>query len=393
MRIAFLDCFSGVSGDMLLGAFLDIGWPAKKLLKLPRMLGLKDIAIDVCKVKRSGIVGQHVKIVAGQGQPLRTLDVISRVIINAPLPSKVRQGALNTFKRLAEAEARIHGCPVNEVRFHEIGAADTIIDICGAFLAIENLGIEKVFCSPLPMPRGLVTCEHGTIPLPAPAVLELLRGRDIYPVEGDRELVTPTGAAIVTELSERFGQMPPMRISNTGYGAGAMELPSRPNLLRIVEGYSEDVHMLQGDTVVQIMTVIDDMLPETAGFVFDMVFDAGAIDAWIVPVYMKKNRPGFELVLLCREDRRDGLLELLFRETSTTGARILEIQRRFLPRRKIMVNTKWGEIQAKLVVRPGELEDVVPEFRACQEVSRRFGVPIRQVYAEVSRAGAGGKAD
>lgn len=385
MKIAFVDCFSGISGDMLVGAFLDLGWPRERLLSLPMFLGLDGVKVELSMIRSEGIQGIHVDFIFKDVQPLRNIRAISRVIDNSSLNINIKKGAKAIFQAIAQAEARVHGCTIEDVHFHEIGAIDTIMDVVAVLLAIEDLGIQEIFCSPLPINRGFVKCRHGLVPLPAPAVLELLKEKPIYPLEEEREMVTPTGAAIITELTSAFGSIPEMKILGVGYGAGTYEFSSRPNLLRIIMGKRAEAGRVLTDTIVEIKTVIDDMTPEQIGHAFNILLDSGAIDVWVEYVLMKKMRPGFELVVLSPLEREKELVNLIFSETSASGVRILRKERKKLPRQEINVKTKWGTVQAKLIIRPGGVHEIAPEFSTCLKISKKFSVPLREVYSQVSR--------
>ena len=379
--IAWFDCFAGVSGDMVLGAMVDAGWPEERLKAMPGLLGLEGVDVSIKRTEKQGIGGVSVRVETGDAQPLRTLPVIEKVIEASSLQGSVRQKVMEIFALLARAEARVHGCPVEKVHFHEIGAVDTIIDISGAVQAIHDLGIETCVCSPLPAGRGFVKCAHGLMPLPAPAVSLLMEGVPVHGVDVEGELVTPTGAAIMKGLCSRFGLMPAMRVKSTGYGAGDMDLGDIPNLLRVWTGEAENE---EHSRITRLSTCIDDMNPEWFPHVMDRLLSAGALDVFIRPVYMKKGRPGNELVVLSAPGMENTLREIIFSETTTTGIRFSTEARYLLPRRIDTVETPWGPVGVKIIGRPDGKEEVVPEYRECVKVSRRAGVPLSMVYRAVS---------
>ncbi len=390
MKTGYLDCFSGISGDMLLGAFLDAGWDKMELEELPRLLGFGDIDISTERVTRGGISAVLVNVnCSSMPQAHRRLSDLCRIVVSSALDADLKEQAVFAFEMLAEAEARVHSISKDEVHFHETGGIDAIIDVTGCLWAKSSLGLEKIVCSPLPLSRGLVQCEHGVLPLPAPAVLELLSGKEVYFVDEDRELVTPTGALMAIVLSDAWAELPRFEVESTGYGAGSMKLGSRPNLLRLIMGNGQDPS-IQSDEVMEIRTVIDDMNPEYAGYFLQSVFAKRALDAWISPLIMKKNRPGFEICVIARpEDYRD-LSRFILSCTTTSGLRIRRAARLLAPRHEIYVKTRWGVVRAKAILRPGGKREVVPEFEACRIVAEKHDVSIRDVYVEVLTNGEAG---
>ncbi len=390
MKLVYLDCVSGISGDMLLASLLDLGWPKEDLLELPGILNLQDARIEIKEVSRHGLRAVKVDIACPSTQPFRNMEDLTSLINRSSLPEDIRKSSLDILRRIAEAEAKIHSCSVNEVHFHEIGAVDTVIDITGVLLALKALAVSRVLSSPLPVSRGFTDSSHGPIPLPAPAALELLENIPVYSADEKAELVTPTGAAIISRISDSFGPIPEMKIIRTGYGAGARELKSMPNILRTIMG-EPGILDFKADTVSEISTVIDDMTPEQLGALLDKVFQEGALDAWITSVHMKKNRSGFEFTLLCRPHQERALAQCLLVESSSIGVRIRHSRRWLLAREQVSIMTSWGPIDAKRIVRPGGLEEIVPEFDSCSRVAARFGIPLRMVYSEAVKAGAGWK--
>ncbi|MHB8809309.1 MAG: nickel pincer cofactor biosynthesis protein LarC [Desulfobulbaceae bacterium] len=383
MNIAYLDCFSGISGDMLLGALVDAGLPEAELHALVSGLGLTGCRLEIVKTAESPLAATRVRVLVDSPQPPRHLAEIETILNDARLAPPVREKALAIFRRLAEAEAEVHGCPVTEVHFHEVGAADALLDIVGAVTGLHLLAIDKLFCSPLPMPRGWTDCAHGQLPLPAPAVCALLRGVPVFGEEIGQELVTPTGAALVRTLAEAFGPLPPMLLTRTGYGAGSRQRrDGRPNLLRLHlgEGYAP----AEAQQVEVMETALDDWNPETWPHVAEQLLRAGALDVLLLPVQMKKGRPGFLVRVVSAPAEAEAVKTILFSETSAIGLRFHREQRRTLPREAVTLQTDWGEVRCKKISTPAGVV-ITPEYEECRRLALEHGVSIRQVYAEISR--------
>lgn len=393
MKIGYLDCFSGISGDMLLGAFLDAGWNERELLELPKLFGFDHVKIDIKSVKVNQIVATKVEIKCPKApHPHRNLHDITNLIERCHIDQDTKKKVACAFKRLAEVEARIHGTCPEEIHFHETGGVDAIIDITGCFIAKKSLGIDRLFCSELPLSRGLVECEHGVLPLPAPATLELLKGKKVCFVDEEKELVTPTGALLAVELADVWGALPDIEISKVGYGAGTWKLATRPNLLRLILGKKRNRGWMH-DEVMEIKTVIDDMNPELIGYFLGRIFSKGAIDAWLNPVFMKKNRPGVELTVLSPVEKYQYISQFILTNTTSSGLRIEKKGRIVLERKPVQVITKWGKIGAKAIKRPDGTVDIVPEFEECKRLSEKKDVPISEIYKEVALAGCRMKSD
>jgi hypothetical protein len=383
-RIGYLDCFSGVSGDMLLGALLDAGIQQGALEAELAKLKLPGYRLEVAKAQRAGLAATRVDVVPEGGDPphRRLPDVLS-VIENSTLPVADREKGSLIFRRLAEAEGQVHGVPPDEVEFHEVGAVDTLVDVMGTVAGLRLLEIGDLYCSPLPAGGGEARGAHGVLPVPAPATLELLAraGAPLTSPAGEPpvELVTPTGAAIVTALA-RF-ERPPMRVTGVGYGAGARDLPGRPNVLRLWLGepIAEQRH-----SMLLIETNIDDMSPELFGYVQERLFEAGAADVWFVPIQMKKNRPATLLSVLCSHDREEAVVGLLLRETSTLGVRISEVGRREAGRKTVEFESSLGAAAVKVKSVEGEEPNVSPEYEACRRLALQHGLPLAEVYRIVS---------
>ncbi|WP_417909490.1 nickel pincer cofactor biosynthesis protein LarC [Candidatus Electronema sp. PJ] len=377
--ICYLDCFSGISGNMLLGALLSAGLSEAVLREELDKLKLPGWKLEIRPVVKAGIRAIMARVRTEETDELRHLADIQALLEQSALEKPLVDRALAVFRRLAEAEARVHGTTPEEVHFHEIGAVDAIIDIVGAVLGLHHLGIHEVICSPLPLPRGWVRCAHGELPLPAPAVCELLKG---VPVQGEnlaQELVTPTGAALAVELSRSFGPLPPMTLTQTGFGAGSRERRDRrPNLLRLLIGRGQVVEETQLVEVIE--THLDDWNPEFWPHVSAKLMDAGALDVSLVPIQMKKGRPGFLLCLLADPAHAARLKEIILRETSAVGLRYHAVQRLTLSRTTIELVTPWGKVRGKQVELPDGYR-IKPEYEDCAKLAKEYKIPLQQVYA------------
>ena len=387
-RIAYLDCVSGIAGDMLLGALLDAGAPATVLLEVPERLGLPGVEIDVLPVERQGVAALHVTVATTDRAPARNWSTVRRTIEAADLSAGVRERSLEIFAALAEAEAAVHRVPVEDVHFHEVGAVDAMIDVCGAAALLAALDVQRVVCSPLPLATGLTRGAHGVLPLPAPATLRLLRGAPVYGVDGGEELVTPTGAAIAATLADRMGAIPPMTLSATGAGAGTRDSPgARPNIMRVLLGEaSETAH---GGGVVVVETNLDDMLPELVPDAMERCFAAGALDVWTVPAQMKKGRPGFVFSALARPDAADRVVAAILRETTALGCRVSRLDRAELDREERLVQLDGGDVRVKVGKVGESVVNVAPEHDDCAAVARSTSRPVKAVWAEAVAAAAG----
>lgn len=384
MRVAYFDCFSGISGDMILGALLDAGLARETLEETLRCLPLSRYQIAITTEARHNLRATRFIVEFDRsGIPERSYRDISDMIATAALPPAVKTKSLEVFHCLAQAEASIHQIPVDEVHFHEVGAIDSLIDIVGAVAGIHALGVEEVNASPLPLGSGFVQCCHGTLPVPAPATVEILKDVPVYGGSLSGELVTPTGAAFLKTLTSVFGPLPAMRIAAVGYGAGAINRAEAPNLLRLILG--EKDRPPQQETLEVIETTIDDMNPQWYDHLMELLFAQGALDVIVVPVQMKKNRPGTLLKVLAQRTEKEALVQVLFRETTTLGIRSYSVQRIKLPRRAETLATPWGEVRIKVIQRPDGLEETVPEYEDCTRIAREYRLPLKQVYRDISR--------
>ena len=382
MRIAYLDCFSGVSGDMLLGAFVACGLPLSALQE-----GIPALGLDWRQeqVRRKSLVATQIRIEAPATASPRAYRDIIALLHGAALPEQVRRQSLAVFSRLAEAEAALHGCAPEQVHFHELGACDTIADIVGCCIALQRLGIEELHCSALNLGSGTVQTEHGLLPVPAPATAALLKGVPVYSSGIPHELVTPTGAALVATLSKRFGPIPPLKIEAIGYGAGSKDLAAVANVLRVILG--ETTGAESGlERLVMLEANVDDMNPQLCGFFAERAFSLGALDVFFSPVQMKKNRPGVLLSVLCRPEQRDTVTELFFKETTTLGVRGHEVFRRALEREWMPVTTPYGEVRVKVSRQDGHIQNFSPEFEDCRWLAAASDVPLKKVLQEATFA-------
>lgn len=400
MDILYFDCFAGISGDMTLSALIDLGADFGRLTGELKKLRLDGWELKLSEISKHGIGAKHVDVIVEEqthahthkGLHLfhhhrhehphvhRTMADIARLIDESGISAGARDLAKRIFMRLAVAEAKIHGSTPDEVHFHEVGAVDSIIDIVGTAVCVDMLAPDKIYASVLHDGHGFVKCQHGTIPVPVPAVTEVLAARGVgfkqLDVEG--ELMTPTGAAIIAELAESFGPMPEMKILKTGYGSGTKDFPI-PNLLRVVQGEPVVATAPERDTVTVIETNIDDTTPEILGYVMERLFEAGARDVFFAPVYMKKCRPATWLHVLCDEADIPAMERILFSETSTIGLRKYRVERTCLPRKAVTVSTPYGDVKAKETTF-GDTSRISIEYEDARRIAREKGVPLRDVY-------------
>jgi len=433
MRIAYLDCFSGISGDMFLGALLDAGVPAELLEKTVQTLGV-GARLEISRVNRSGISATKVDVYShgekdlpreefektresgvrsqelgpsiqalshethghehghghehshehGHGRGLKEI----REIIGAAkgISETAKSTAMAIFENLGAAEAKIHHVPVERVHFHEVGAVDAMVDIVCAAVGAEALQVEEWICSPLNVGGGTVVCAHGTFPIPAPATLELLKEAPVYSSGPQKELVTPTGAAIAKTLAARFAAFPSMNVRSTGYGAGTRDFASYPNVLRLTVGESgAEAHAPTEEAIAVLEASIDDLNPQVFGYVIDRALTEGALDAFGTPLQMKKNRPGMLLTVLARRSDAERLAKLIFAETSTLGVRIRHEQRQALSRRWVSVQTRWGEVRMKVGSLNGSITNYAPEYEDCRKIAGEQHLPLKSVMQEAIR--------
>jgi uncharacterized protein (TIGR00299 family) protein len=379
MRVAYLDCVGGLAGDMLIAALLDAGAPADVLDKLPSQLGIDAVECTVTRVERQGVGALHVTFNAPHEHAHRDWRTIRDLLEHATLAEPVSRRALATFTRLAEAEASVHGVPVDDVHFHELGVVDTLMDICGTMALLDALAIDTLTCSPLPLSRGHVEAAHGTLPLPAPATLELLRGASVYGVEAGVELVTPTGAALAAELASTWGELPPMTLEQVGIGAGTRDLDDRANVVRVLIG--ELAAPASKRDVVLLETNLDDFNPELVPDASAACFAAGAIDVWTVPAQMKKGRPGFVFSALVRPGDETAVASAMLEHTSALGVRFARMTRYELEREERVVEVNGGTVRVKVGLLDGRVVNVSPEHDDCAELAKRSGRSVKSIWA------------
>jgi uncharacterized protein (TIGR00299 family) protein len=413
MRIAYLECFSGMSGDMFLGALVDAGVSPAVLEETVAALGV-GAKLEISGVVRSGISATKVDVRVDAEKDLpreeflvqqqtnvaptphqhahehshgRGLIEIRELIAKASISDSAKRTAIAIFEALGAAESKIHTTPIESIHFHEVGAVDAIVDIVCAVVGAEALGVDEIICSPLNVGGGSVKCAHGTFPVPAPATVELLKEAPVYSSDIQAELVTPTGAAIVKTLARRFSSFPEMKIEKSGYGAGSRDFPGHPNVVRLTIG--EAASTLAAETASDTVTVLeanfDDLNPQVFGYVIGRLFEEGALDAFGMPVQMKKNRPGTLLTVLCKPEDANKLTQLIFTETTTLGVRRRQEARQTLARRWESVRTEWGEVRIKIASTNGTVTNYAPEYEDCRRIAAEHHVPLKTVMQEAAR--------
>jgi len=388
MKIAYFDCSCGASGDMLLASLLDAGMKLDKVREAIFSLGLgKQCSIRSRKVLKNHISATRIIIQPSkERQPPRRLSDIKKIIQDSSLPDEVKTRSIRVFQRLGNVEAKIHRCPIEEIHFHEVGAVDAIVDIVGVLVALRVLDIKQVFASSLPLGSGFTATEHGNLPLPAPATIELLKGVPVYDSGIRAEMVTPTGAALLTELAEQFGGLPAMKILNVGYGAGSRDIPDRPNIVRVIIGQRNDEGIVESDLVGILETNIDDSSPELLGHLMARLLDEGALDVAFFPAQMKKNRPGAKVQVISLPQDTQRLSQIVFEETTTLGIRVRFEQRWVASRDARILDSPWGKIKVKVVKSQGK-DVFVPEYEECRTIASKHKIPLKQVYAWVQGRG------
>ncbi|HWR73113.1 MAG TPA: nickel pincer cofactor biosynthesis protein LarC [Nitrospirota bacterium] len=381
MTLVYFDCFSGISGDMTLGALVDAGAGIDALREELAKLGLPGYELKSEKVTRSGIAATKVTVaIERKDQPSRHLADILKIIDRSSLSASIKEKSGLIFRRMAEAEARVHATSPDKVHFHEVGAIDAVVDIVGSVIGLELLGITSVIASPVNTGSGTVRTSHGTFPVPAPATADLLKGMPMYQSSTHFELATPTGAAIVSTLASSFGPLPLMKVDRIAHGAGDKDFPDHPNILRLMIG--EPVSTYEEDTSLLIETNIDDMNPQIYDHLIDRLLHAGAHDAYLTPVIMKKGRPAILVSVLTDRTGQDAVLEVLFRETTSIGVRIGEVGRKKLSREIREVKTSYGTVRVKISKRGDEVLTATPEYDDCRKIAEEKHVPLKQVIEE-----------
>lgn len=387
--IAYFDTFSGISGDMALGALIDLGVPVDFLEK-----ALSDL-LNGFSIKTRTVYPSHLRAidvcieVTEKAGVSRNYTDIQAMIENSKLPRNVKKDSLTAFEKIAVAEAHIHGKPVDKVHFHEIGGIDAIVDIIGSFLCIHYLKIDTVYASHVPLGSGFVTCAHGTMPVPVPATLAILKEVPVTSSDATTEIVTPTGAAILTTLASEFGPMPQMQIKKTGYGAGKRQTGGKnPNLLRISMGAqmvaeNEMKDHIFKETVYSVKTNVDDMTPEVCGFLMETLMENSALDVCHVPVQMKKNRPGIQIQVMCRKNNLESITKLILDQTTSIGVRFHECERHYLEREPVFVTSSFGKVRVKKITQPDGTARFIPEYEVIKRLSEKHNRPFKDVYNHI----------
>ena len=395
MKTAFFECFSGVSGDMILGALADLGIDIKDLICELKKLNLSGYTLVSEKVNRCGIVGTKVNVrtetESDENKHNRRLEDICNIIRKSSLNDDIKDASISVFQRLAIAEATVHNSEINEVHFHEVGAVDAIIDIVGSVVGFKKLGFDNILFSPIATGSGYTQCEHGTLPVPAPATANLLVGINLYSTNVKRELTTPTGAAILTTLGKQVDHLPDFRVTKIGYGAGSYDNPDLPNLLRIFVGNTKtetinnEVNGLS-DEVWVVETNIDDMPGELFGYIIDKLFEAGAVDAYMTPIQMKKNRPSMLISAITYEDKLPDVEYVFFNQSTTLGIRRHKVFRKILDRKTISVETTIGNVRVKIGSFNGKIRNIAPEYDDCKQIADEKCLSLKSVYNEVMKS-------
>ena len=379
MKTAYLDCFSGISGDMFIGALLDAGLSFDELYGKLKTLPIDGYHLEVKKEVRNQISGTRFVVRLEKKESAhRNLEAIREIIDQGSLSKAVKKKSIEIFESLARVEGRAHNLPPEKVHFHEIGAVDSVVDIVGTVLGIELMGIREIFASALPLGGGFAETAHGRIPIPSPATVALLEGIPVFDSGLSHEMVTPTGAALVKGLAVSFGAMPPMVIRSTGYGAGKRNLPDRPNLLRVMIG--DFTTKDRSDTVIILEANLDDIHPEWLGYLMERLFDAGALDVVFSPVQMKKNRPGVRLEVMGRPEQKDTLMNILFTESTSLGIRFRYSERKVLERSMTDIESPWGKMPVKKVLNTDGTSFFLPEYEECRKIAVKNRLPLRSVF-------------
>ena len=378
MKIAYFDCFSGISGDMIIGALIDLGLDADFLKKELEKLNLRNYKIEARKIVKNGISATKFDVIGGESHhEERNLKEINEIIEKSKLDNEIKSTIKKIFLKIGNAEAKIHNKSIDKIHFHEIGAIDAIIDVAGAVIGLKKLGIEKIYCSKLNVGTGFVDFSHGKFPVPAPATAEILKNVPVYNNNVEAELVTPTGAAIITTLAEKFGEMPEIEVEKIGYGAGTKDL-AHPNVLRIFIGEknegSESINVIEAN--------IDNMNPEFYPYIMDSLMENSALDANLTNIIMKKGRPAVKLTVLAEIMDTDKLCKIIFNETTTLGLRIYPASRKKLDREIKTIKTKYGNVKVKISKSGKEIMNTAPEYEDCARIARIKKIPLKKVYEE-----------
>lgn len=373
---------------MILGALVALGVDENELIEQIKLLDAADFSIEFTTKDKSGISAIHAEVKVPPEHAHRHLHHIEKIINDSRLDEKVKKRAVEIFTNLAKAEAKIHGVDIQKIHFHEVGAMDAIVDVVGACVGFELLGIERFACSKIHVGSGFAKMAHGKFPIPPPAVAELLQNAPIYSTEIVGELITPTGAAIITTVCDNFGSIPEMKIERTAYGAGTREYKDFPNALRLILGETADSEtdsrlQTSDSRLILLETNIDDLSPQTLGFVMERAFEIGCLDCWFTPIQMKKNRPATMISILCDAERKEDLIELLYTETSTLGVRISQVERNCLPRETVKIESEFGAVDVKIAKFKDKIVNIKPEYEQIREIALKSNKSLREVEREV----------
>ncbi|HRH45070.1 MAG TPA: nickel pincer cofactor biosynthesis protein LarC [Pyrinomonadaceae bacterium] len=396
MKSLYFDCFAGASGNMILGGLVALGIDENELIEQIKLLDISDFEIEFTTANKSGISAIHANVKVPHEHAHRHLHHIEKIINESRLSQSIKERAIKIFTRLAEAEAKIHGIEVKKVHFHEVGAMDAIIDVVGACIGFEMLGIERFACSKIHVGSGFAKMAHGKFPIPPPAVAELLQGIPIYSTEITGELCTPTGAAIISTLCDSYGEINDLNIEKIGYGAGTREYKDFPNAIRLMFGTRDQGQETREEKcsehrprttnhLILLETNLDDTTGQVLGYVMDKAFESGALDCWFTPIQMKKNRPATMISILCENKNRQKLTELLYIETTTLGVRVREVERECLERKFVKVETQFGEIDVKIGLLNGKQVNAMPEFDQLKKVAVENNIPLKELKEIVLR--------
>lgn len=383
METAYFDCISGISGDMVLAAFIDIGMDVDYLNRELKKLDIGDFSLDIRKIKRSDISATQLKVKSTKSKHSRNYATIEEIINRCSLSENIKEVSKRIFYRLAEAESKVHNRPIDGVHFHEVGAVDSIIDIVGSMICIDYFRIKKIFSSPVKLGSGFVKSSHGLLPIPAPATVELVKGYPVIKTNIKGELTTPTGAAILTTVSEGVCDNLNIVLQNSGYGAGSKEIEEIPNFLRILIGKTES--KFQYDEVLLVESNIDDLNPEVYPYIVEKLFKNDVLDVYITPVIMKKGRPGNIISVICEKKNFKEVVEIIFNETTTIGLRVSDIKRLKLKRELIEINTPFGKVKAKKIYIDEE-EKIIPEYEECKKIAEKNKLPLNKVYNIINKS-------
>ena len=385
--IAYLDCSAGISGDMLLGALIDVGWPEESLRDVVARLRIGEVQLVTERVNKHGISATQVNVISSPQQPHRGFNDLVSIILQADFPAAIEERAVAAVTLLAEAESTVHNLPVEKIHFHEVGAVDTIVDIVGALVGMQELNVSEIYSSAMPWSRGTVKTEHGVLPVPPPAVAMLLRDVPVIGIDIDGETVTPTGATLARTLARQFGQMPAMTVSRIGYGAGQRDWPDRPNVLRLIIGQGiNDSAGLIVEQLIQLSCNIDDMNPQWYAPLMKTLNDANALDVWLTAVQMKKDRPGTVVDVLCRAEDVETIRTSLLRHTTTLGLRQTSVTRYSLDRRVEAIETPYGRVRVKIAKLPDGTVKASPEHDDCIARATEHDVPVSEVWLAATQA-------